>query len=100
MAIVTLFHALAEPAPILICLHLDHCSDVGFARLCADAEYTSSMLDASKVSFTDNISKTKGVCSYCDPLGIPVEGELGTITGASRIRRKSLNVARRNGSNS
>jgi ketose-bisphosphate aldolase len=80
-AIVSLFKTLAEPVPIPVCLHLDHCSDVRFAKQCADAGYTSIMLDASKNAFADNIKKTQEVCNYCHSLGIPVEGELGTIAG-------------------
>jgi tagatose 1,6-diphosphate aldolase GatY/KbaY len=77
-----IFKTLAESAPIPICLHLDHCSDVGYCRECADAGYTNIMIDASKQDFQENIKQTKQIADYCHQLGgISVEGELGTVSG-------------------
>jgi ketose-bisphosphate aldolase len=77
-----IFKTLAESAPIPICLHLDHCSDVGYCRECADAGYTNIMIDASKQDFQENIKQTKEIADYCHQLGgISVEGELGTVSG-------------------
>jgi ketose-bisphosphate aldolase len=77
-----IFKTLAESAPIPICLHLDHCNDVEFCRVCADAGYTNIMIDASKQEFSENIRQTKEVVEYCHGLGnISVEGELGTVSG-------------------
>jgi ketose-bisphosphate aldolase len=77
-----IYRTLAESAPIPICLHLDHCSDVEFCKECADAGYTNIMIDASKEIFKENIRQTKHVCGYCHGIGnISVEGELGTVSG-------------------
>ncbi len=77
-----IYKTLAESAPIPICLHLDHCSDVEFCKVCADAGYTNIMIDASKQEFNENIRQTKEVVEYCHGLGnISVEGELGTVSG-------------------
>ncbi len=77
-----IYKTLAESAPIPICLHLDHCSDVQFCKVCADAGYTNIMIDASKQEFNENIRQTKEVVEYCHGLGnISVEGELGTVSG-------------------
>jgi len=77
-----IYKTLAQSAPIPICLHLDHCSDVQFCKLCADAGYTNIMIDASKQEFSENIRQTKEVVDYCHRLGnISVEGELGTVSG-------------------
>lgn len=77
-----IYKTLAESAPIPICLHLDHCSDVGYCKECADAGYTNIMIDASKQVFQENIKQTKEVCDYCHSIGdISVEGELGTVSG-------------------
>ena len=76
------YRTLAESAPIPICLHLDHCTDVNFCRTCADAGYTNIMIDASKQIYEENISQTKEVSDYCHRVGdISVEGELGTVSG-------------------
>ena len=80
--LVAIFKTLAESAPIPICLHLDHCSDVQYCRECADAGYTNIMIDASKQEFQENIKQTKEIVDYCHKLGgISVEGELGTVSG-------------------
>jgi ketose-bisphosphate aldolase len=76
------YRVLAESAPIPICLHLDHCTDVDFCKRCADAGYTNIMIDASKQVFEENVRQTKEVCDYSHGVGnISVEGELGTVSG-------------------
>jgi ketose-bisphosphate aldolase len=80
--LVAIHRALAASAPVPICLHLDHCTDVDFCKRCADAGYTNIMIDASKQPFEENIRQTKLVVDYCHSLGgISVEGELGTVSG-------------------
>lgn len=80
--LVAVYRALAESAPIPIALHLDHCRDVDYCKLCADAGYTNIMIDASREVFEENVRQTKAVCDYCHAAGnISVEGELGTVSG-------------------
>jgi len=77
-----IYRTLAASAPIPICLHLDHCTDVAYCKTCADAGYTNIMIDASKQDFKENIRQTKEVCDYCHALeNVSVEGELGTVSG-------------------
>jgi tagatose 1,6-diphosphate aldolase GatY/KbaY len=79
---VAIFRTLAEKAPVPVCLHLDHCTDVEYCKKCADAGYTNIMIDASKQSYEENIRQTKEVADYCHAIGgISVEGELGTVSG-------------------
>jgi ketose-bisphosphate aldolase len=80
--VVAVYRTLAEDAPIPICLHLDHCTDVAYCKRCADAGYTNIMIDGSKMDFEANIAATREVVEYCHSLGdITVEGELGTVSG-------------------
>ena len=80
--LVAVYRALAESAPIPIALHLDHCRDVDYCKLCADAGYTNIMIDASREVFEENVRQTKAVGDYCHAAGnISVEGELGTVSG-------------------
>jgi tagatose 1,6-diphosphate aldolase GatY/KbaY len=80
--LVAIYRALAETAPIPVCLHLDHCTDVAFCKKCADGGYTNIMVDASKQPFEGNIQQTREVADYCHKAGnISVEGELGTVSG-------------------
>lgn len=80
--LVALYHCLASSAPIPVCLHLDHCTDVDYCTACAEAGYTNIMIDASGLPFEENIRQTRHVCERVHKLGdISVEGELGTVSG-------------------
>ena len=80
--LVAVYRTLAEAAPIPICLHLDHCTEIDYCKKCADAGYTNIMIDASKQVYEENIRQTKEVVDYCHSVGnISVEGELGTVGG-------------------
>ena len=82
IVLAAIYKTLAKSAPIPICLHLDHCTDVEYCKKCADAGYTNIMIDASKQVFQENIIQTREVCDYCHSIGgISVEGELGTVSG-------------------
>lgn len=79
---VAIYRTIASSAPIPICLHLDHCTEVDYCNTCADAGYTNIMIDASKQSFDENIRQTKEVVDHAHKVGnISVEGELGTVSG-------------------
>ena len=79
---VAIYRALAESAPIPICLHLDHCSEIDYCKMCADVGYTNIMIDASKQNFEENLRQTKEVVDYVHAVGnISVEAELGTVSG-------------------
>lgn len=80
--LVAIYRSMAEAAPVPVCLHLDHCTDVEYCKQCADAGYTNIMIDASKQEFAENIRQTREVVDYSHSVGnISVEGELGTVGG-------------------
>jgi tagatose 1,6-diphosphate aldolase GatY/KbaY len=80
--LVAIYKTLAESAPIPICLHLDHCTEIDHCKKCADRGYTNIMIDASKQPYEENIRQTKEIVDYCHQAGnISVEGELGTVSG-------------------
>ncbi|HUH97157.1 MAG TPA: class II fructose-bisphosphate aldolase [Anaerolineales bacterium] len=79
---VAIYRNLASAAPVPVCLHLDHCTDIAYCKKCADAGYTNIMIDASKQAYEENIRQTKEVVDYCHKVGkLSVEGELGTVSG-------------------
>jgi tagatose 1,6-diphosphate aldolase GatY/KbaY len=79
---VAIYRNLASSAPVPVCLHLDHCTEIDYCKKCADAGYTNIMVDASKQAYEENIRQTKEVVDYCHKVGnISVEGELGTVSG-------------------
>jgi tagatose 1,6-diphosphate aldolase GatY/KbaY len=80
--LVAIYRTLAQAAPIPICLHLDHCTEVDYCKYCADAGYTNIMIDASKQPYEENIRQTREIVEYSHSVGnISVEGELGTVSG-------------------
>ena len=80
--IVAVYRTLANQAPVPICLHLDHCTEVEYCKKLADVGYTNIMIDASKQPFEENIRQTKEVVDFCHANSdASVEGELGTVSG-------------------
>ena len=73
--------AVAECPEIPIALHLDHGPDFETCKSCIDGGFTSVMIDASSMSFEDNIAVTKKVVEYAHDHGVVVEAELGTLAG-------------------
>ena len=71
----------AEFYDIPVALHLDHCTELEFAKKCADSGWTSIMFDGSHQSFEENIRLTKEMVDYAKELSVSVEGELGAIAG-------------------
>ena len=72
----------AIKAPIPVCIHLDHGASFEQVMHAISCGYTSAMIDASSVSFEDNIAITSKVVEAAHAAGISVEAEIGTI-GAS-----------------
>lgn len=74
-------YAAAKDASVPVVLHLDHGNSFELCKKALNAEYTSIMIDGSKLPFEENISLSKKVVEIASKKGIPVEGELGTIGG-------------------
>ena len=65
-------------SPVPVCIHLDHSGWEPIVKAIR-AGFTSVMIDASSLPFEENVAITKKVCELAHPLGVSVEGELGTI---------------------
>ena len=68
---------------IPICLHLDHAPDIDCIKAGIKAGFSSVMLDASVLEFSENAKKSKEVVDYAHKYGITVEAELGHVGNAS-----------------
>lgn len=71
----------AEKSTVPVVLHLDHGSSYELCQKAKNANYTSVMIDGSKLNFEDNIAVTKKVVDACKGTQICVEAELGTVGG-------------------
>lgn len=72
---------LVKKAKIPVALHLDHCTDVAFAKACIDAGWSSIMIDGSHHPLETNIAMTKEIVAHAAGKPVSVEGELGAIVG-------------------
>jgi len=69
----------ANAASVPVCIHMDHSSRLDQIFHAIQTGFTSVMIDASHMNLEDNIAISKEVVAIAHPLGISVEGELGTI---------------------
>lgn len=77
--------AIAEAAvrdlEIPLAIHLDHFEEFELIKKHIDAGFTSCMIDASHLSFEDNIAAVKEVVEYAHRFDVTVEAELGRLVG-------------------
>lgn len=66
-------------SPVPFVLHMDHGGSINDIMNAVNAGFTSVMIDGSLLPFEENKKITKKVVDLVSPLGISVEGELGTI---------------------
>lgn len=83
--------ALAAKTSVPVVLHIDHCTSLDMIRECVDSGFSSVMIDASALSFEENISKTAAAVRYAKKYGVSVEGELGRLGG----REENVDVSDR-----
>jgi fructose-bisphosphate aldolase class II len=71
----------AREAKVPIALHQDHCHDFELIKKLIALGYSSVMLDASHLSYEENLKLTKKVVTYAHKRGVWVQAELGRILG-------------------
>lgn len=79
--IVPMATALAKDLDIAVCLNLDHGKDFEIVKQCVDAGFTNVMIDASSLSFEENVKITKQCVEYAHKFGVSVEAEIGSLKG-------------------
>ncbi len=60
-------------------IHLDHGNSVELVNRCLDAGFDSVMIDASELSFAENVAITSEVVELAKKFGAHVEAELGYV---------------------
>ncbi len=83
--------ALADASSAPVVLHVDHCTDLAMIKDCVDAGFSSVMIDASSLSFEENVAKPAAAVDYAKRYGVSVEGELGRLGG----REENVDVSDR-----
>jgi fructose-bisphosphate aldolase, class II len=69
----------ASLVDVPVVLHLDHGTDFEQNVQCLREGFTSLMFDGSKLSFEDNVARTKQIATIGHICGVPVEAELGKV---------------------
>lgn len=82
---VALARTVAESVDVPVCLHLDHADRLEIVKECLEAGFPSVMMDASQHEFEENVRLTKAVVDLARPLGVTVEGEIGSLGRADDI---------------
>lgn len=79
--VVAMARIVAQQAKVPIALHLDHGDTFETVCRCLKAGYTSIMIDGSHLPLQENIDLVQRVVQAAHAVQIPVEAELGTISG-------------------
>lgn len=79
--IVSMAEVASKRYDIPIAIHLDHYENVEEIKSYIDLGFKSTMIDASHLSYEDNISTVKEVVDYAHRFDATVEAELGRLGG-------------------
>src|ERR1700750_485713 len=77
----TMWRARADEVPVPVSLHLDHCPDREWIRICLDAGWNSVLFDGSHLDVAENTRQTIEVVAEAERHGAQVEGEIGVEDG-------------------
>jgi fructose-bisphosphate aldolase class II len=76
---------LSEYYGVKAALHLDHGKDLSIVVKCLRHGWTSVMIDASSAKYEENLAITKEVATVAHLAGVPVEAELGRLSGVEDL---------------
>jgi len=73
---------LAKNASVPVAVHLDHGSSLENVKKAIDVGFSSVMIDASHMSYEDNVRTVQEVVEYAEKHNVSVEAELGMMTSS------------------
>lgn len=79
--VVAMANVASENTTTPLAIHLDHFESIPDIKHAIDLGFKSSMIDASKLPYEENIAKTKEVVAYAHHYDATVEAELGKLVG-------------------
>lgn len=71
--------ALAERSAIPVVLHLDHGNTLEQVKIALDAGFSSVMLDASQLPFSENVALVQSAAALARNAGATIESEIGHV---------------------
>lgn len=93
--IAPMLRAIAERAPVPVCVHLDHTYDIAEVMRAVDEGFSSVMYDGSQLPLEENIAGTRRVARYAHAAGCSVEAEIGSVPyaeGRAHIKSELTDV--------
>jgi fructose-bisphosphate aldolase class II len=72
----------AKKASVPVAVHLDHGSHLEIVKQAIEIGFSSVMIDASQMSYEENVRTVKEVVQYAHQHGVSVEAELGVLTSS------------------
>lgn len=84
----------AKAGNLPVILNLDHGKTFEDCKLAIDNGFTNVMIDASSLSFEENIKLTKQVVEYAHSKNVTVEAELGVLAGVEDDVKATLDDAK------
>ncbi len=69
----------ARAAAIPVCVHLDHCENLGYMAQALDLGFTGVMYDGSALPYEENLANTKKAVKMARSYHCGVEAELGAL---------------------
>jgi len=92
--IVSLVESYRRELKVPLILNSDHCEDFESFKKAVDSGYDAVHIDASDLSFKDNVILTQKCVSYAKQRSenIMVEGEIGAIKGSSELHEEELEI--------
>ncbi len=89
--VVALVRSVANDPSVTVplAMHLDHGHSFQMAAACIKAGFSSVMIDASALSFADNVRLTKRVVEFAHRHRVIVQGEIGALKRATGKRLRA-----------
>ena len=85
--------AMARSASVPVCVHLDHGVSLDMIWRALRLGFTSVMIDASALPYSENLKLTKEVTAIAHSMGVSVEAELGRlVTGESGETNENMTL--------
>lgn len=86
--------AVAKAAKVPVCVHLDHGTSLDMVYKALRLGFTSVMMDASALPYTENLALTKQITEAAHAMDVSVEAELGRLVTGEAGSGESMTNAR------
>lgn len=90
--IAALIKSFQEEFSYPIFLNADHTYSLEKVKEAVEAGYDSITFDGSKLSYEENVIKTKEAVEYAKQSAVIIEGELGYIRGSSELHKEAIEI--------